>query len=282
MRTRGKKATASFILALAIGVMLLGSSAWAQVQAPSAVVATVAGQVEVMPKGEAAWVPAQLGMQIFEGANVRAMDGASAELRLPDGSTLTVAENTRFVVTKLDFDNQNQMKSSFFHLATGKLRGVVAKAAIALVQAQQHNFAITTPTAVAAVKGTTLYASFNAATNQTTFFVMDGVAIIRDMAGNTVTLQPGQVTTVSVGAPPTAPAPATPAQQQQMTATTNQANAGAVTVLSAPTVINVPSDTVIVQMVTAPPTATAPAGTPAIIVTPAPPPPNLRPVSPSK
>ena len=278
MRTRSTTGGPAFIVAFAICLAFIASMAWAQ--APAAVISSMTGQVDVMAKGETAWVPARVGMQVFEGANVRAMNGANAELRLPDGSTLAVAENTRFVVTKLDFDNQNRMKSSFFHLAAGKLRGVVAKAAVTLIQTQQQsNFAITTPTAVAAVRGTTLYASFNPATNQTTFLVTDGIAIIRDMAGNTITLRPGQITTISTTAPPTPPANATPAQVNQMSAAANPAEPGVVTVLTAPTVVSVPAETVIVQMATAP---TAPAGTPAVVVSPAPPPPTTRPYSPSR
>lgn len=254
--------------------------------APSAVVTSVAGRVEVQPPGETAWQPARPGMQVFEGANVRAMAGGNAELKLPDGSTLSVAENTRFVVSKLDFDNQNRMRSAFFHLAVGKIRGIVARAAMALVQARQSNFAVTTPTAVAAVRGTTIYASFDPSTNQTTFLVTGGIAIIRDMAtGQLVTIDARtapQVSTVTPGAPPTPPVPATPAQVTQMQAAAQPAPPGAAAVLSAPTVVTVPAETVTVQLIQAapPPATAAPAAAPVIVVTPAPPPPQSRDVSP--
>lgn len=256
---------------LAVGVMLV-LAAWpspAGAQQASAVVSAVTGRVEVLPKGQTAWQPARLGMRVFEGDDVRAFPGGNAELRLPDTSTVFVAENSRFVVTRLDFDPRNQMRAAFFHLAVGKIRGIVARAAVALVQARQSNFAISTPTAVAAVRGTTIYASFNPTTNETTFFVADGVAIIRDMAtGQTVTVTAGQVVTQRAGQPISAPAPATPAQRAQITAAANPATPGTAAVLGAATVVVVPADVVLVQILA----PEAPEAAPAIIVTPAPPP----------
>jgi hypothetical protein len=180
-----------------------------------------------------------------------------------------VAENSRIAVTRLDFDAKNQMRSAFFHLAAGKVRGVVARAPAPPVQTRQSSFAITTPAAVAAVRGTTVYASFDSATNQTTFYVADGVATIRDLAtGESVTLTAGQVLTQTPSQPLPKPATATPEQQAQITAAANPAAPGSATVLSAATVVVVPADVVQVQIVP-PPAAGAP---PAILVTPVPPP----------
>ena len=73
---------------------------------------------------------------------------------LPDGSTIFLAENSRVVVGKLDFDQQDQAREALFHLAVGKVRAVVSQTALRLVKARQSNFSISTPTAAAAVRGT--------------------------------------------------------------------------------------------------------------------------------
>jgi len=210
--------------------------------------------------------------------------GSNAELRLPDNSTVLVAENTRFIVTKLDFDSQNRMRESFFHLATGKLRAIVSKAAAALVASRQNNFAITTPTAVAAVRGTTLYAIVDPVSGATSFLCTEGTAVIQVMVAGrlqAVTISAGQVTTVTPGQAPSPPAPPTPAQQAAITSP-NVATTGAGTsVLNAPvTQISVPSAasvTITVQQMiaaappgTPPPTAPALAGPPIINVQPNP------------
>jgi hypothetical protein len=178
------------LLAIGTALGILAQAPEAAAQQSSAVVSSVTGQVRVMPAGQNAFVPLQVGMRVTQGADIVAGAGSRAELRLPDGSTLLLVENSRFVVNKLDYDAQNRMRSAFFHLAVGKLRGFVAKAATTLAAARGGNFAITTPTAVAAVRGTELYVQVGA-DGSTTFFVTGGVATIK-IGNSIVTLQPGQ------------------------------------------------------------------------------------------
>jgi hypothetical protein len=102
-----------------------------------------------------------VGAKLAEGDQIRAYAGGSAILGLPDGSTLFVAENSRVAVSKLEVDQQNQSRNVLVHLVVGKVRAVVAKSSISLVRARQSNFAITTPTAVAAARGTDFEVTFN-------------------------------------------------------------------------------------------------------------------------
>jgi hypothetical protein len=137
-------------------LLLLGAVDWAdaQNQPGSAEVKRVTGRVEVLKKGQTQWLPVVLGAKLVEGDDVRAFSGASAELQLPDGSTLLVAENSRIVLTKLDFDQTNQSRVVLVHLAVGKVIASLTQGALTLVRARQSNFAITTPTSVAAARGT--------------------------------------------------------------------------------------------------------------------------------
>jgi hypothetical protein len=154
----------STLLAVGLGLSL-ASPAQAQLKAGAALIKSVTGQVEVQRKGQPQWVPAVVGMQLVARDEIRAHAGASAALDLPDGSTLFVAENSRLVVTTLAVDPQNNARQALFHLVVGKVRAVVAEAAISLVRARQSNFAISTPTAVAAVRGTLYEVSYDPARN---------------------------------------------------------------------------------------------------------------------
>jgi hypothetical protein len=127
---------------------------WAQTKPGAAEIKAVTGRVEVQKKDDSQWTPAAVGGRLVEGDSVRAWGGASARLDLPDGSTIFVAENSRVVMGKLEFDQQNQAREAIIHLAVGKVRAVVSKAALSLVKARQSNFSISTQTAVAAVRGT--------------------------------------------------------------------------------------------------------------------------------
>jgi hypothetical protein len=83
-----------------------------------------------------------------------------------------LAENSRLVVTKLEMNPGRTTKNAIFHLVVGKVRAVVTHAALTLVQTRQSNFAITTPTAVAAARGTDYVTVFNLARQVTTVVVL--------------------------------------------------------------------------------------------------------------
>jgi len=76
---------------------------------------------------------------------------------LPDRSTVVVAENSRLLLTKIEYDPQSQSRLILLHLVVGKARATVAQAAVTLARIRQSNFAISTPTAVAAARGTILW-----------------------------------------------------------------------------------------------------------------------------
>jgi len=163
------------VVAAGFALLSMGDLAHAQRKIGTGELKTVIGQVELQRKGESQWVPAVVGAKLAEGDNIRAHVGGSAVLDLPDGSTLMVAENSRVVVGKLEFDPQNQTRVAFFHLVVGKVRAAVSQAAITLVQARQSNFAISTPTAVAAARGTVFEVVFNVVEN-----VMRVAVLVKD------------------------------------------------------------------------------------------------------
>ena len=141
------------------GLFLLAmpASVVAQQGAPSAELKRVVGRVEVLAKGQTQWIPAVVGARLAEGDDIRAYAGASAELTLPDTSTVVLAENSRLLLTKIEYDPQSQSRLMLMHLVVGKVRATVAQAAITLARVRQSNFAISTPTAVAAARGTILW-----------------------------------------------------------------------------------------------------------------------------
>jgi hypothetical protein len=157
-RTQRRSMPRAVALTLLVAAIALVVPQPSGAQQPSAAELTrVVGRVEVLRKGQTQWVPGVIGANLAEGDDIRAFSGASAELTLADASTIVVAENSRLLLTKLEFDQKNQSRTVLIHLAVGKMRAVIAQAAIALVRARQSNFAITTPTAVAAARGTVVW-----------------------------------------------------------------------------------------------------------------------------
>ena len=144
----------------ALGLLLLLASpgfVWAQQAPAGAVVKRVIGRVEVLQKGQTQWLPVVIGANLAEGDDVRAFAGATAELLLPDTSTVVLTENSRLLLSKVDVDPQSQSRFVLLHLVVGKVRATIAQAAVALTRARQSNFAISTSTAVAAARGTIMW-----------------------------------------------------------------------------------------------------------------------------
>jgi hypothetical protein len=166
---RGRRTNGSLRLlaAMILGSLLplaLANAVLAQQAPPSAELKRVIGRVEILRKGQTQWVPAVIGARLVEGDDIRAFSGAQAELALPDTSTVQLAENSRLLLTKLEYDPQNQSRLVLLHLVVGKVRAAIAQTAITLVRARQSNFAISTPTAVAAARGTIVWISFDGKT----------------------------------------------------------------------------------------------------------------------
>ena len=136
----------------------------AELQPATADVMRTAGPVDVLRKGQSQWVPAVVGMQLVDGDQIRALSKGSADLRLTDGSTIFVAENTRFAVIKLEYDAASGARNTALHLVVGKVRAEVTKASLQLVRARQSNFTISTPAGVAAVRGTVMVVTYDGGT----------------------------------------------------------------------------------------------------------------------
>ena len=107
----------SFLLAVPASVV-------AQSSAPSAELKRVVGRVEVLSKGQTQWIPAVVGARLAEGDDIRAYSGATAELALPDTSTVVVAENSRLLLTKMEYDPQSQSRLVILHLVGQQVNNV--------------------------------------------------------------------------------------------------------------------------------------------------------------
>jgi hypothetical protein len=148
-----RRVVASVVAAL----LLLATPAIVAAQPATGELKRVVGRVEVLAKGQTQWIPAVVGARLAEGDDIRTYAGAQAELVLPDTSSVVVTENSRLLLTKIEFDPQNQSRLMILHLVVGKVRATVAQAAVTLARIRQSNFAISTPTAVAAARGTIIW-----------------------------------------------------------------------------------------------------------------------------
>jgi FecR protein len=222
-----------------VGLLVLAAwgSAQAQMQPASAELVRATGRVDLMPKGQSTWTPGSVGARLVEGDQIRALAGGSADLVLPDGSTILIAENSRFAVTKLDYDATNRDRDASFHVVAGKVRAQVSQAAVTVIRARQSNFNISTPSGVAAVRGTIVVLAYNPATQETLTFVFPSPGQAASAARVTFVNKNGQAVTVTGGTfvrqvgnqPPGQPTPIgtlPPAVQTALTTATNTSTQG--------------------------------------------------------
>ena len=228
-----------------VGALVLAAwgSADAQMRPASAEIIRANGRVEVLPKGQTNWTAGTVGVRLVEGDQIRAMAASAADLTLPDGSTILIAENTRFAVTKLDYDTASRDRDATFHVVAGKVRAQVSQAAVSLVRARQSNFNISTPHGVAAVRGTILISAYNPATQETLTFVFPSPGQAASSARVTFVNRNGQAVTITAGnfvrqvgnQAPGAPTPVTslPASvQAELQTAQNQATLGSTALLT--------------------------------------------------
>ena len=160
MRGRWMDGSLRLVAAVALGALLplaLANAALAQQAPASAELKRVIGRVEILRKGQTQWIPAVIGARLVEGDDIRSFSGAQAELAMPDASAVLLAENSRLLMTKIEYDQQQQSRLVLLHLVVGKVRAAIAQSAITLVRSRQSNFGISTPTAVAAARGTIVW-----------------------------------------------------------------------------------------------------------------------------
>jgi len=155
--SRGRRVLATVVGLVALLQLGLASEGYGQAAPASAELKRVIGRVEILRKGQTQWIPAVIGARLVEGDDIRTFSGAQAELEMPDTSTALLVENSRLLVTKLEYDQQSQSRLVLLHLVVGKVRAAIAQTAITLVRARQSNFGISTPTAVAAARGTIVW-----------------------------------------------------------------------------------------------------------------------------
>lgn len=180
--------------ALAAPLLLLGRHAAAQ-DAAVFTVSRVVGAVSVQEAGGApmAAVP---GLAMREGARIATAAGSRIEIAAADGTTLTIGDRTTLVLTAVMLPQRGRRGRGLIDLIEGILR--------IHLPGSWNRFEVTTSTAVASVRSTTLLVEAGA--DNTAVFVSDGrvqVATARRTRG--VLLNPGFGTDVRAGAAPLAP-----------------------------------------------------------------------------
>jgi hypothetical protein len=281
----------TFVLLIVVPALLVAGagSARAALEAAAATLSRMTGQVEVLRKGETAWVMGAPGGHLGDGDQLRARSAGSAEIALPDGSLVTVAENTRVALTRVALDAATGQRAIAVHVAAGKIRAQVVR--LTGDAAQRSIFTISSPEGVAAVKGTIAVFAYNPETRQGLLFVLPSpgqpastaqVTYFNFATRTSMTVAGNQFISQEANQLPSRPAPIAslpPTVQQQIQTVTNAATASSAALVAPTVTIVTPQQlqqalttiNVQTQAVAAPPSAPPPALVPPPPLAPAPP-----------
>ncbi len=197
-----KKTISLILVALHLGWTTAAFGAFRQVEAR---ISYLKGKAEVQKGGSVVWVPAALRMSLTAGDKVATEDGAELEIKLDDGSVLKMKDKGLLSIDRMEKQKKPLTTVTSLQAVSGKILGCIRK-----LSSQESKFEITTPTAVAGVRGT-VFAVFVEG-DSTELNVLQGKVGISGQQGGEVLVGEKQMTVVSRGDSARSPVPMTAAK----------------------------------------------------------------------
>jgi hypothetical protein len=192
-------------------LLWLSGPSFAQLRPAPATIVFVKGKAEVQRSGERAWRPAELQMAVSPGDKLSTEAGAELEIRLDDGSVLKLKDKSLLELDAMEKKVKPLTTITSLKLGLGKLLGCVRK-----LSSRESKFEVTTPTAVAGVRGT-VFAVF-AEGDSTELDVLKGQVAVAGQLGSEKLVGEKQSTVVAKRDSARTPVPMTAAKIAFMTA----------------------------------------------------------------
>jgi hypothetical protein len=199
--------TGAIAILAAVGLMLVYSSSFAG-KARVATLSNVKGSVTIKKAGTTDWIPAADRMELREGDELKTEAGASAIVRMDDGTMSKIGPLAKMSMGQLTSIGNNN--ATLLNVSIGKSWNRVQKLT------KDTAFSVKTPTAVAGVRGTFFSAEVEKTTDST-FDVYDGSVQVAGTAdpNATVLVDAHNTTTVAPNAKPTTPSRMPAAEEQK-------------------------------------------------------------------
>ena len=155
-----------------------------------------------------------IGMKICIGDRFVTGPSSIAELRLRDGSLITVGKGSDFTVREYRI-YRNKPNVALFDLTQGAFRSITG-----FITRRAHRFEVRTAVATIGVRGTDFWGGYGLTENGLDVIMLSGKGVYVQTATGTVELdQPGLGTTVQTGGAPLAPLAWGPDKVQRAVAT---------------------------------------------------------------
>lgn len=187
---------------LMLGLLSLLSSGAAQAQDGRSIgqVTGLEGNVTVLPQGKFAPELLTLRRPVFREDIIETDRASKVRITLTDATVISLGELSRLELKEFAQETRQQTRAGRFAMTLGVFRAILKE------MMPLSTFEVTTPTAIAAIRGTDLMGEVSP--NSTAIVVLDGsvgVSNIRPNVPEQVVLSPGMGTTVTSGQSPSTP-----------------------------------------------------------------------------
>jgi hypothetical protein len=160
-------------------------------------VVRVVGQVNLQRAGRN--VTPFVGLGLCQGDRLSSTGASIVDLRLRDGTLLTVGKDSELVLKEFHIYKQKP-NIALFDLVKGAFRGVTG-----LISARPHRFEVNTPVATIGIRGTTFWGGFGLSGDKLDVVMLEGHGVyVKNAAGEVELDQPGLGTTIGADTAPTA------------------------------------------------------------------------------
>lgn len=185
---------------MVVPVLLVGSSAETQPAESIGTVTALEGRATVQHYGSATPQPLGLQSPVYQQDVVHTQAASKLQLTFADDTVVNLSEQSRLEITRFVYSPQEQTQRSMLTISTGVFR------AIAQRLLPQSTFEVTTPTAIAAIRGTDFMAEVTP--EATAVVTLEGVVVVFGVDAifrGPVTLTEGMGSTVRRNWHPTPP-----------------------------------------------------------------------------
>lgn len=192
-----KKAAITTIFA-AVAMFFAFSASAAQYQ-DVAILSYSEGDVQLKLNDETDWGPVEPDIALQKDDQIKTGPNGKARIVLEDESVIVIGELSLFRISAVEYDSATERKNAEFHLENGLARAKVTK-----LKTDDSAFTITTPTAVAGVRGTEFAVEALRDKKLTTVTVFEGAVEVGDRINkfkNAVKVMKEQATDVKPGGP---------------------------------------------------------------------------------
>jgi hypothetical protein len=163
-------------------------------------VSALEGKATVLHQGKFTPEPLAIHQPIFPEDIIETDVGSKIRLTLIDATAVMLGERSRVVIDRFVYAPQQQTLTARLTVLSGIFRAIIKELL------PQSTFEVTTPTAIAAIRGTDLMGEVRA--ESTAIVVLEGTVVVsnvRPRFRGLTTLTPGTGTTVLTDQPPSAP-----------------------------------------------------------------------------